>query len=370
MRIRAYNNDVYVRPQRPNRSVLPKGVIYEGSEVEVVRKVTGESIDGNNIWYETENTDYMWSGGFVEVTTRFDSRNVEIYKNKWLLKVLELSNAWRLTRAKNVKIAILDTGINYKHKEFENVIEGYYNFKDKNDNVMDLDGHGTHCAGIVGSRGADKMIGIAPECQLFIAKVMTHSADGIRSDVMVNALDWAIQKRVDIISLSNGGPDDDTKIYEKIREAVEKKITVVAAIGNTAIGNNEEISNTVGDFPARYPQCISVGALTTNLKLTKYTHKFSELTITAPGDDIYSTWIDTASADNPPPKNENEYIERSGTSQATPIVAGVVALIKSRTGSLGPSQIMEILKKTARSETQDNYSYRVINPLKAITYNN
>jgi major intracellular serine protease len=317
MRILAVNNDVYIRPKMPNRSVFPKGVIYEGSEVEVVRKVTGESIEGNHIWYENEIADYMWSGGFVEV----ESGEID-----WGVRSLGINKLWKFTRGKGITVAILDTGLFKAHPDIDSSkITGEKNFVDGSADINDLVGHGTHCTGIIAASG--KLVnGIAPEVKLVIGKI-TDNENEIQEDILWKGIEWAIKdKGVDIVSMS---------LYRsKISEAFKKNITSI--LKNTdvllvgAIGNKGSSKFKPTIYPAMLPECLSIGSANRDLAFDMITTKSAKIDFFAPGSDINSLWNDGCTR------------HVGGTSMATAFFSGAFALLKSFIKNHASTEIQQI----------------------------
>lgn len=231
----------------------------------------------------------------------------------WGVTTIKANKAWKLNyNGKGVKIGIIDTGVDTAHKDLrvaggKSFIEGIPSYRDNN-------GHGTHVAGIIGALDNKiGMIGVAPKSELYALKALDKDGTGYVSDV-INAINWCIDNKMDIINLSMGINEDLFYLKDAVDRAAAAEIVVVAAAGN-------EAKNNVS-YPARYPSVIGTGALKTSTSLASFSNKGSGITVTAPGYKIYSTL----------PGGFGTY---SGTSMAAPFVAGTLALYKQATGLSG-----------------------------------
>ena len=248
--------------------------------------------------------------------------------------------AWaKTTGSDKVVVAVLDTGVDYSHEDLaanmwmrpdnlppyhDNELgtiddENGYNAIDGTQDPMDDNGHGTHCAGIIGAEGENDVgiAGVNWKVQIMPLKFMNSSGFGSTKDA-IEAINYAIERKkagvnVRIISASWGSTQKSQALGEVIRKAYENDILFVAAAGN-ATTNNDRTPH----YPSSYdvPNVISVAALDRNDQLASFSNYGPKsVAIGAPGVDILSTWLD------------NEYEEKSGTSMATPVVAGVAALV-------------------------------------------
>ena len=213
----------------------------------------------------------------------------------WGMGLAAIQDVWQIAKGEGVTVAVLDTGI-AEHVDLSEcwAKDSVYNCSDSDSWEDKLSGHGTHVAGIIaGSDNDFGVVGVAPKCK-------------------------AIDLNVDIINMSLGASTEPPKfIHDLILEAVSKGIVVIAAAGNDAQSVN---------YPARYDEVIAVAALDASGKLATFTSKDETVDIVAPGVDIYSTFL------------RNEYCKMSGTSQASPFVAGICALIKSALKNLNLMQ--------------------------------
>ena len=248
--------------------------------------------------------------------------------------------AWSITTGSDkVVVAVLDSGVDYTHSDLasniwqrpDNVasyedkelgtiqdLHGYNAIENSAD-PMDDNGHGTHCAGIIGAEGGND-IGIAGvnwKVQIMPLKFMNAGGYGTTKDA-IEAINYVIDRKkagvnVRVISASWGSTQKSRALEDVIRKAYEADILFVAASGN-ANTNNDRTPH----YPSSYniPNVISVAALDRNDQLASFSNYGPKsVAIAAPGVDILSTWLG------------DEYEEKSGTSMATPVVAGVAALI-------------------------------------------
>ena len=238
----------------------------------------------------------------------------------------ELDNSWGVkhigagdvhpynNKGAGINVAIIDTGINYGHPDLGNNYKGGYDFVNDDDNPMDDNGHGTHCAGIVAAEeNGQGVIGVAPEASLYAVKVLDSGGSGYLSDV-VAGIEWAINHSMDIISMSLGTDYNYQTLRHACDNAYAAGILLVAAAGNDYSTRRGRERDTV-DYPARYDSVIAVGATNDADVKASWSSTGSALELAAPGVNIYSTYLG------------NGYTTKSGTSMACPHVAGVAALI-------------------------------------------
>ena len=350
--------DVHIRENRPSREARRKGVVFKDFEIDVERVLPGESIEGNDVWYQDRNGDFLWSGGTTRIEEvarriRVGEREIEERKLSFAQRTLGVTEIWQRTTGEGVRVAVIDSGILNTHVDFGGSFQEGFNARSMGQSFADIDGHGTHCAGVIAAGGAGEMIGVAPGCDLFAVKMINRQTSGFSEDAFERAMDWAIQKKVHVVSLSLGTDrDPDNRLLDCLEKAALADILVVAAIGNEG-EDQPGVSREHGDFPAVHPECISVGALNDDLTMTAYTSRFSDITICAPGNNVHSTWIDGG------------YRRNTCTSIATPFVAGVAALLRSKRPDLKADAIRDALVNTALEREQNGLKYRVIQPLVA-----
>ncbi len=254
-------------------------------------------------------------------------------REQWALTKVNAEKAWVKATSKGsrkVVVAVIDTGVDYKHESLkENMVPGY-NFVNNNNDPMDIPykdimgenpGHGTHCAGIIGATGlvTNGVIGMSPEVSIMPLRFFNEKGDGDLMD-SIKAIDYAIENKADIISASWGAAVSRSQakpLLEAIQRAEAAGIIFVVAASNEGKSND-----TYSVFPANagFSNVLSIAASDQNDKKPKFSNygKFS-VDIAAPGVDIMSTVAST-----------DKYKNLSGTSMATPLVAGLIALLKSK----------------------------------------
>jgi subtilisin family serine protease len=263
--------------------------------------------------------------------------------------------AWdTLTGSAAVKVAVIDTGIDYSHADLsanialndgeipDNSVDddgnGYvddyrgYNFAYSNGDPYDDDGHGTHCAGTIGARGNNGVgvVGVNWQVGLLAVKVLDNQGSGYLSDIAAG-IDYAVARGVSVISMSLGGSNNSSILEDAIAGAKAADILVVVAAGNETTDNDVTPS-----YPANsvHENVISVAATTSSDSLASFSNwGRTTVHVAAPGNNIVSTI-------------PGGYASYSGTSMATPHVAGVVALMKAGNSGLSYSQIKTILMQT------------------------
>jgi len=232
----------------------------------------------------------------------------------WALRLLSAPDLWRITKGENIKVAVLDTGVNVSHEDLKGAIKGTYNAIDDEcpGDVTDKDGHGTHVAGIIAARDNDfGVIGIAPKADLYIAKVMEHTEFFSVCD-LIKGIRWALQQGAHVISLSLAMTKKNNQLHGIIKDAAADGKFIICSAGN--YGNTVDALS----FPGRFEETIAVGAIRPNMRRASFSSTGRMLDVVAPGVKIRSTCKDGG------------YTYMEGTSMAAPFVAGLVALMLSK----------------------------------------
>lgn len=264
--------------------------------------------------------------------------------------------AWVTTTGDDdVVVAVLDSGVDYTHSDLQNNIwvrpdniKQYedrelgsiedvhgYNAIENTGDPMDENGHGTHCAGIIGAEGGNEIgiSGVNWKVKIMPLKFMNAGGFGTGKDA-IEAINYVIDRRqagvnVRVISASWGTRLPSRALEDVIRKAQEAGILFVAASGNDGVNTDQ-----MPQYPAGYDlgNLISVAAINRKDELASFSNYGARrVHIAAPGANILSTWPG------------NEYAERSGTSMATPMVSGVAALVLSRRPELSVEELRSTL---------------------------
>lgn len=229
----------------------------------------------------------------------------------WAGSILGIPNVWTQTMGEGIKVAVLDTGIDLDHPDLADSIAATKDFT--GDGVEDVNGHGTHCAGIIGARLNNVgFVGVAPRTELLVAKVLGNDGSGAFSWIADGVL-WAVEQGADIISMSLGGPVSSHRLYQAVHVALAKGVMVICAAGN----EGSLFQNSIG-YPGRYGGVITVASHDENGNRSGFSSRGGEIDVMGPGSNIWSTYVNGG------------YAELSGTSMATPFVAGLSALILAK----------------------------------------
>ncbi len=306
----------------------------------------------------------------------------------WNVTLVGADQAWEQGyTGQEVIVAVLDTGVNYNHNDIkENMWEhpDYpnhgYNFVDDNHNTMDDSGHGTHCAGTVAGTGASGTgTGIAPDAIIMNLKVLGSGGSGTEAGVW-EAIQFSVEYGAHVMSLSLGwqhqwGPDR-SMWRTTMNNALSAGVIASVASGNEGGWGGDPPPSEVrtpGDVPPPWTHpdqteaggnsaVVSVGSTTNTDNLSSFSSKgpvtwqnvapFNDYNynpgdglirpdLSAPGSDIISLVH----------SNNTGYTTLSGTSMATPAVAGVMALMISKDPNILPEEISQILEETAVPQT-------------------
>lgn len=280
----------------------------------------------------------------------------------------ELDNAWGVKRigsgavhdggnkGTGVKIGIIDSGVDYTHPDLNDVYIGGYDFVEGEKDAMDVYGHGTHVAGTACAEDNGLgVVGVASECALYSLRVLNNDGVGSWSNT-VAAMDWAVANGMQVVNLSLGSsvnPGGTVKAAFDNAEAAG--VVIVAAAGNS--GNPAgRGNNTI--YPARYASVIAVAATDSNDQRASWSSTGDEVELAAPGVSVLSTWNDATSPHDPQPicvDNVCYYKYGSGTSMASPHVAGAAALVISAgiTDTNADGKINDEVRSILDSTTED-----------------
>src|SRR4051794_29010839 len=272
---------------------------------------------------------------------------------------IDALKAWAKTQgSKDVVVAVLDSGVDYNHVDLranmwtraDNLPEYVDDELGSLDDVhgfdvdmnlgdpMDDNGHGTHCAGVIGAEGdnSEGIAGINWHVRIMPLKFLGRGGFGT-TKAAIEAINYAIDRKkhgvnIRVISASWGSTRSSKALGDAIRAAGDAGILFVAAAGNNGTDNDKR-----PHYPSNYdlPNVISVAALDRTDTLTSFSNwGVKRVHIAAPGKDILSTWLN------------DDYREASGTSMAAPQVAGVAALIVAQNPKITVQQLRERLLKS------------------------
>lgn len=325
--------------------------------------------------------------------------------------MLEYRSAWRFSRGAGQKVAVIDTGVN-RHPRLR-TLEGGGDYVSNGDGLQDCDAHGTLVAGIIAAAPApdDSFAGVAPDAAILSIRQNSgvFGPAGFGSDLNndpnaispgygnTQTLALAITRAVDlgatVINLSEvacapvAAGLDDAALGRAVRYAFERNVVVVAAAGNfnkqglcsaqnVMADPNQPLEaawNTVGTIasPAWFDDYVlTVGAVTTAAAPAEFSLHGPWVAVAAPGErvtslDAYGPGLVNAQL------SQEGLTPLNGTSFAAPYVSGVVALIRSRFPQLNAKEVMDLVKRTARTPGEGpnlSTGYGVVDPIAALTY--
>lgn len=227
---------------------------------------------------------------------------------QWGLTKIEASQAWDMTAGSpSINIAILDTGVDPDHPDLANKVISSVDFT-HSASLDDVYGHGTHVAGIAAAmtNNAVGVAGLGYSSTIMNVKVLSDAGAGAYSWI-ASGIVWATDNGAEVINMSLGGSFASSVLEDAINYAWSKGVVVVAAAGNNG--------DTAPMYPAYYTNCIAVAATDANDARASWSNYGDWVDVAAPGMSIYSTL-----------KNDG-YGYKSGTSMASPHVAGLAALV-------------------------------------------
>ena len=261
-----------------------------------------------------------------------------------------------------VKVAVLDTGFDLTHPDFAGRAIQSKSFV-AGQAVQDEHGHGTHCVGTsCGPRSpaGTRRYGCAPEAEIYVGKVLSNGGSGTDSGILLG-IDWALSNGCDVVSMSLGADVATvSKTYEAVgSRALRRKCLIVAAAGNNA--HRPSDPGFVG-VPANSPSIVAVAALDSQLSVAPFSARTSsvrggQVDIAGPGVGVFSSW----------PMSKGRYRSISGTSMATPHVAGIAALWAEATGRTGRGLWCTVTAEARRQLTPLGRRGRGVGPGAAVT---
>ncbi|MEV4655341.1 type VII secretion-associated serine protease mycosin [Micromonospora sp. NPDC049301] len=284
-----------------------------------------------------------------------DPQGVELIRSdQWHLGYLHTVEAQKISRGKGVTVALPDTGVE-KHPDLQNNLRpGTDIISDgTGDGRADASSHGTGMAGLIAAHGRSNTtgaLGLAPEASILPIRIQISDTEG-DSDNLADGIQYAITRGAEVVSVSSvAGPNPNLR--RAVEAAIRADILIVAAAGNRP--RDQSVS-----FPAAYPGVIAVGGVDRNGNHAAVSVTGPEIDVVAPAVDIYSTSLN------------GKYRKGTGTSDATAIVAGAAALIRSKYPYLPAQEVAHRLTATAIDKgppgRDDEYGYGVIDLVAALT---
>ena len=278
---------------------------------------------------------------------------------QWGLRRAQVDRAWDVARGSAaITVATIDTGVDASHPDLAGALLPGTTFVSSPSSgctlgtTYDDNGHGTHVAGIVGANGnnAQGIAGVAFGVRILPVKALDCQGTGLLSDV-ASGITWAADQGARVINISLGSDSDSPTLHDAIRYAVSRNVLVVAAAGNCGDPSRTYPNATcpslnVVEYPGAYPEVLAVAATDPNDAHAAFSNTGAYVGISAPGVTILST-VPTYPTTLSRASGVMNYAAFRGTSQASPLVAGVAALVLSREPGLTVSQVIDRLKTTA-----------------------
>jgi thermitase len=255
--------------------------------------------------------------------------NSPYFRHQWHLPRVGAPQAWQSTtgRADQV-IAIIDTGVNERHPDLRGRVLPGYNFIHNNYDTTDDNRHGTMVAGVAAARGNNGIgvAGVAWDNWILPLKVADASGMAAHSDIAA-AITYAADNGARVINVSLGGRTSSRTMEAAVAYAASRNCIVVAAAGNNG--------GTAAVYPAAYSQVLGVAALNRENRPPAWATTGRHVFLSAPGTGIITT------------TNSGSYGSSSGSSFASPIVAGTVGLILAAKPELSPRDVADILMRSS-----------------------
>jgi type VII secretion-associated serine protease mycosin len=267
---------------------------------------------------------------------------------QWHLIYLRMSDAMKSAKGSGVVVAVVDSGVDSSHPDLAGAVLSGTDVGGSGDGQTDVNGHGTGVAGLVAARGrpdGSGALGIAPG-----AAILPVRAGGAGNPLIAEAVDWAVLNGAKVICIALViGPN--RTLESAIRHAIDSDVVVVAGAGNDPNGGVQA--------PARYSGVVAAVGIDRQGSRASFSPIGKESVLAAPAVDIVST------------NAGGGYFKSFGTSDATAIIAGVAALVRSKFPQLSAREVVHRMTATAidkgKPGRDDEYGYGIVNPVGALT---
>jgi len=317
--------------------IMTKGGGRAGKFVTTLEKDNAEVMilegdEDKKIWEDSDDVEFVEEDSKV-----FPLQSEEVPYGITMVRAAEVDTS----KVSNRKVCIIDTGYDKGHPDLQTAnVSGYSGPESAGPWDEDRNGHGTHVAGTIAALGGNNegVVGVVPTGQmnLYIVRVFGNNGRFTWKSTLIAAVEKCVEAGSNIVSMSLGGPIAsilEATAYKRMTE--EDGVLLIAAAGN---GGNSGFS-----YPASYESVMSVGAVDSTETIASFSQYNTQVDISAPGVDVRST------------TPGGEYRSYSGTSMATPHVAGVAALVWSHFPNLKGEQIRVALEENAVDKGADGY---------------
>ncbi|MEZ4707609.1 MAG: S8 family peptidase [Caldilineaceae bacterium] len=323
----------------------------------------------SNLWELAQNESsiqFLESGAVIagdtlnhDAADDYNDPSFAVADESYGQRKVEALAAWEIiTGTQEVIIAILDTGINPEHPEFEGRIIMGYDYINDDADPTDDHGHGSHVSGIAAAalNNGQGAAGICPNCSILAVKVLNENNAGTWGSAAQGII-YAVDNGARVINLSLGANVPSNTIKSAIDYAQENGVLIVAAAGNSASSNYF--------YPAAYEGIMGISATNSNDELWGLSNRGEYIDVAAPGHLIYGP---SKSLDH----EFGGYVYKSGTSMAAPFVAGLAGLLFSQDPSRTAEDVVGIITQSADdlgdAGRDDYFGYGRINVLAAVNF--
>lgn len=275
---------------------------------------------------------------------------------QWYLKTLDVAAAHKVTQGEGIVVAVVDTGVDANHPDLKgNVLPGVDFFDDKAKGRVDRRGHGTAMASLIAGHGhgpgnADGVLGIAPKAKILPITVASKNTEIISPTAVATGIFWAIEHGADVINVSLSS-SSDPQLEKAVERAYDENIILVAAVGNRA--------DAIIGWPAKHPGAMAVSGTDSKGGICSESIPAEETDIAAPCEDIVTA------------VPGGKYKTGPGSSDATAIVSGSVALVRAKYPKLSSydmfQRVLETTKQVGGPGKNENYGWGILDLNKALT---
>jgi hypothetical protein len=255
----------------------------------------------------------------------------------WAQRMFGLDRAWVLTRGGNLRIALLDSGVDAAQPQLAGHVDGGYDAVSSTAGAGNTDclGTGTEVAGVMVAQkvGGNGFVGVAPDARVVPVRVVTVQGSNpptVDPGVLARGIGWAVGQRVDVICVSVALYSDDSRVAQAVRDAESAGIPVIAAVGDRGGPNDTDPT----PYPAAYAGVLGVGAVDAGGGRWQNSGNGRFVDVVAPGANVMTTWRGQGA------------VSASGTGVAAGFVAATAALVRSR-WDFSPAQVRAQLRATA-----------------------
>ncbi len=304
--------------------------------------------------YLTNETAARNAAGDADGANGETPNDVLFQRYQWNLPITKTLQGWHLGKgSENVKVAVIDTGVDLNHEDLQGHLLKGVNFVDENEAPQDDVGHGTHVAGVISAlvNNVDGVAGMTWYNRIIPVKVLDQTGAGSTYTVAKGII-WAVDHGAKVINMSLGNYVDAEFLHDAVKYAFDRDVVLIAASGND---NTDKPG-----YPAAYPEVFAVSATDWHRERASFSNYGDYIDVTAPGVNIASTFMN------------NQYAALSGTSMASPHVTALAALIRSANPKLKNTEIMDIMRQTAidlgAKGKDPYYGYGQIDVVKALQY--